>query len=377
MAHTKTAERAELLRKAQTIIDGAKASNRDFTATEEKQVEGYFTEIEKIDEWAAAAKKSDATMARLTAFGGEGPGDRERHNGLGFDATEVKNGLSLALRQKSSYGFNMPFRKEAITSASVSQEAIGNTVVNVPPGSSATALRELFDQQTTANANIKYYVMGQGSGAAIVPEGGLKPELSFDLEPKELSLDKIAVRFTYTDELSQDATFLISYILKEATRSVLLEENRLVLAKLSAAAGALTSTGAKAQAIDTIAGAIGAAEASNGLSPTRIIANPLDIAAIRTLKSTGSGEYTMDPLSGTPSSVHGVPLTSTPAIPAGTMYLTTPGLGVFYSHTSGLRVESGFATGDWEHNRVSTRVEERVHPAIIQPTYLTKITLTA
>lgn len=368
-------ERAELLAKIDSRVKSAQSENRNFTPDEEANSKSDLARVKEITARQAAAKSADELMAAIGRAGAPNH-DYGYGDNVGYDGAQVKSGLVRALRQKSSYGFNIPFVKAAVTAGSLNLPGEGTQGYDAPPGTTAVALRDLLDLQTTASGNIRYYVLDAGTGADVVPEGGLKPELAAGITPVDTSLDKIAVRFTYTDELAEDANFLVAYINREATRSVLLRENQLITDALAAATGALTSTGLKADVIDVIATAIGQAEATNGITPTRIIANPLDVAAIRTLKSSGSGEYAIDPLGAAPSGVHGVPLVPTAAIPAGTIYLTSPGVGAFYAHSSGLRVESGFSTGDWEHNRVTTRVEERVLPAIVRPTLLTKVTLT-
>ena len=371
------AERAELLGRIDARIKSAQDTGRELTKSEETETEAELGRVKEIDRWQKEAKAADSLMASLGRGYSAGTGyDREAGRGTGYDAEQVKTGLVSALRQKSSYGFNMPFVKAAVTAGGLSLPSAGTQTYEAPPGTTAVALRDLLDLQITDSGNIRYYVLDAGNGADVVPEGGLKPELTAGITPVDKNLDKIAVRFTYTDELAEDANFLVAYINREATRSVLLRENQLIADALEAVAGSMTGTGAKGDVIDVIAAAIGAAEATNGITPTRIIANPIDVADIRTLKASGSGEYAIDPLSSAPAGVHGVPLVPTAAIPAGTIYLTSPGLGAFYAHTSGLRVEAGYATGDWEHNRVTTRVEERVLPAIVRPSLLTKITLT-
>lgn len=373
----KKAERAELLRKAQAVINGAKASNREFTASEEKQVEGWFSEIEKIDEHITAAKSADAIMARL---GGQVPldpwdsGDRERGS-FGFDTEKVKTDLASAIRSKSSFGFDAPLRKAAITAGPLTLPASGTGVADTPPGDSVFALRDLLNTQATESATVRYYRLGLGSGADVVAEGALKPELVSSIDSVDAAVQKLAVTFKFSDELAEDAQFLIEYILREATRAVLRRENRLILDAFNTAPGILTSTSTQALVLDTLAGAIGAAEATNGISPNRIVAHPVDLAHLRLIKSSGSGEYVSDPLSAGPTTIHGVPVTSTPAATPGAMWLLAPGVGTLYTRGL-LRIESGFVADDWQRNLVSTRVEERILPAIVRPSLATKITLT-
>ena len=76
-----------------------------------------------------------------------------------------------------------------------------------------------------------------------------------------------------------------------------------------------------------------------------------------------------------PTTLHGVPLTSTASVPAGTAYLVSTGAGIFYRRGP-LRVESGFTGDDWVKNLLTVRVEERVLPAVVRGELVSKLTLT-
>lgn len=369
-------ERTELFAKQKTILERVKADGHETVpAADMRILDAIDSRRKEIDAELAAVKADEELIQRLSnswrASGGDTGADWRD-----FDFDQIKDGLARSISSKGSYGFNMPFTKAAITAGALDIGPSGEDISVAPPGDSAVALRDLFTVKPVDVPIVRYYKVALGSGADIVAEGGEKPELTTGITPVDAELSKIAVRFTYTDELAQDANFLISHIGREAMRSVMRRENTLILATLDAETNALTATGAEGDVIDVLAEAIGAAEATNGLTPARILANPADVAAIRTLKASGSGQYAIDPLTSAPTAVHGVQLVPVPAVEAGTLYLTTPGLGVFYAHRSGLRVESGFAAGDWEHNRASARVEERVLPTIHQPSLLTRVTLT-
>lgn len=364
--------RAELLKAAQSIINQAKGADRDLTRGEQATVEGYFQQIDAIDARAksAEAREADAIMKRMEAMGASGGG------AVQFDAADVKDGLTSAIRSKGSFGFNMPFTKAALTTSGLDLPGNGSTVSDVPLGTAVVALRELLQVEKVDVGHVRYYTMGAGA-ADVVAEGAKKPDLGATITPEDAALQKIAATFTFTDELAQDAGFLVDHIQHEALRSVLVRENALIVSAFDSAVGTLTSSGPAADALDVIAGAIGAAEASNGLSPAMVILNPLDLAAIRTAKASTGGSYHVDPLAAGPSTVHGVPLAATPAVASGTAYLVSGGAGVFYAHTSDLRVETGYTGDDWIYNRVTTRVEERVLPAVVRPSLLTQITFTA
>lgn len=364
-------KRAELLQSAQTMINRAKADRRDLTSDELAQVESCFDQIEQIDNQSKSqrAQDADALMAKIATNCGPHSFDVED-----FDQENVKEGLTRALRSKSSFGFNMPFTKAPLTGGGLDLPSVGGTVSDNPVGAGVVALRDLLQPQAAEGGTVRYYTIGEG-GADVVAEGALKPDLGASITPHDAQLLKIATTFTFTDELVQDAGFLVEHVRREAVRAVLLEENAQVVAAFEAATGALTSTGPVASAIDVLAGAIGSAQATNGETPSVIVMNPLDLAAIRTAKASTAGSYFVDPLAAVPSAIHGVPLAATPAVASGKAYLVSAGAGVFYT-LGQLRVESGYTGDDWIHNRVTTRVEERVLPVVIRPSLLTKVTLT-
>lgn len=361
-------EASQIVAKMKPIVEAAKAEGRDFTADEAVKVKTWKRRLDEIAEWEDQAKAADAVMHRIKSHGPiEGFAE-----GVG-DADGVKDGLARAVRSKGSFGFNMPMVKEALTVGAIGLPSTGQTVSDPLPATAAVALRDLFDQQAAASGSVRYYTVSSGS-ADVVAEGGLKPDLGANVEGHNAELVKLATTFSFTDELAEDANWMVSHITREAIRAILVRENALIVAALDATTGALTSTGPVGSAIDVVAGAIGAAEATNGVTPARVVLNPLDLAEVRTAKASTGGSYHVDPLAAGPSTIHGVPLVATPAVAQGSGYMLSPGVGVFYSRNSGLRVETGFTGDDWVHNRVTTRVEERVLPAVIRPSLLTKIT---
>jgi hypothetical protein len=86
-------------------------------------------------------------------------------------------------------------------------------------------------------------------------------------------------------------------------------------------------TGAVADGLDLVATGIGGAEARDGITPSALIADPVDVAGMRKLRANGPGAYVLDPLAASPSAVHGVPMVSSPVTPAGTMWLGSPAAG--------------------------------------------------
>lgn len=91
---------------------------------------------------------------------------------------------------------------------------------------------------------------------------------------------------------------------------------------MTAASGVLTASGTMAAALDVLAGAIGTQQSVNGVTPDAVILNPVDLAKLRTSKSSGSGEYQLgDPMTAGAATLWGIPVLPTPAAAAGTVWL--------------------------------------------------------
>ncbi len=382
--------RAALLKEAESIVTRVKATGQHaVSGADQARVTDLLAEVDKIDEHRKKAADADALMARLCSH--------TAPDGAGFDSPDmpgVKEGLARAVASKSTFGYNLPIksgRDLALKSFSTTTSADGSSVARIgdtaqaggaggvslaPDAATSTPLRDLFPVTTTANGVERYYKFSVGRGADVVAEGGIKPELDTSVTPVTEALQKIAVRFQFTDELAQDAAFLVNYLQQLAARAVLARENKLILDLLDAQTEALTSTGTEDKAVDVLAGAIAAAQATNGLNPGTIVANPVDVAKIRMVKAAGSGEYAIDPMAAAAPTIHGVPLASTAAATPGTIYLLSPGFGHFYQHATGLRVEVGATGDDFITNQMTCRVEERVLPVVLQPTLITRVKLT-
>lgn len=359
-------ERRALLSEAQAITERAKADGRDFVGDEQATVEAKLDRVREIDDWRAKAAGTEDIMSRIAKTG-----DVSLLDGGGF--TEEKGALLKSLRNRSPYTAHV--ERKALSTVGLSLPSSGEGVAGAQPGTAATALRDLFQQIPTESPTIRYYVVGPVTGGPdVVAEGALKPEMVGQVTPKDAAMVKLAGRFVHTTEMDDDAPFILSEIFRQALLTLVRRENQLVLDTMDAATGVATAEGPAAKALDAIAGAIGFQESVNGLTPDALVINPVDLAALRTVKSSGSGEYTLDPLGSGPAAIFGVPVLPTPALEAGTVWLLRKEAGLFYQRKQ-VAIVSAPAGDDMNYNRVTTVVEERVLPVITQPGLLTKITL--
>lgn len=372
-------ERQALLDEARQVVEKVKAEHRDLTTAETVEVDRAFATVKAWDEESRKSREQfDAWLAATSHTSGDMFIDDDRH---GLFTDSEKAAFVHAIRSKTSFSATVPLTsrrlKAPMDTGALELPGVGTSVVANPDPKSTIALRDLLTPAVAGGPTVRYYTIGEpGVGdVAIVAEGGLKPEAEVAYAPVDAELVKLATRFTITDELREDAGFLLTEIQSSVLRAVLARENKLIVDTIAATSGILTGTGAAATLLDILADEIGASEAINGQTPTALVLNPSNLASVRIAKASTGGSYFIDPLAAGPTMIHGVPLISTPAVAAGTAYLLTQGFGTFYTRGS-LRVEAGHTGDDFIYNRSTIRAEERVLPVVNRPNLVTAITLT-
>ena len=262
--------------------------------------------------------------------------------------------------------------KAALTSGTL----LPTAGIGVEPGlfPNAFPLATLFRTEPAGGPSIRYYVLDAAT-AGVVAEGVAKPDSGVTITPKDVLLKKVATTVRFSDELSEDASFLIPYLQGELVSAVITRENQEILATFNATSGVLTGTGATSTALDVVADAIAGQEAINGSAPSAVVVNPVVMAALRKVKTDTGGAYMIDPLTAGPPTIHGVQVISTPATAAGTAWVVG-GQGVVIYRRGQISAEIGMNADDFQTNTRTMRVEERFATAVVRPSYLTKLTLT-
>jgi HK97 family phage major capsid protein len=362
-------QRAAELDAAKALVEKVKSAGRPLTADERATIEQHIKNVDAFDLQIRAANESMAVLKRISQIHPDLEHIEDTPDGEMF-TEDQKSGLVRAARTKGSFGTLV----KAPTLGGSLLPTTGTRVSDAPNALGARPLRGLFTEAVAGGPTVRYYTLSTGT-AAVVPEGTLKPDAGVVTTAVDKPLVKIAATFQVSDELAEDAGFLINAIARAVTTGVLAKENQQIVAALGGTSGVVTATGDTDAAIDVFAGAIGQQEAVNGITPTALVINPTDLAVVRQTKASTGGTYFVDPLAAGPSAIHGVPLISSAATAAGTAYLVSSGAGVFYSR-GGLRIESGFNGDDWSKNLMTVRVEERVLPAVVRPELITKVTLT-
>lgn len=356
-------ERSNTIAHAQKIIDRAKTENRDLTTAEQSSVEADFDRIHELDKQIKGRTLADSVMKLGTS---EWPNPEHE---TGLFSEEAKAGLLTAVKTRTAY------RTEIDRKALTSNTLLPPSGTGVQPGlhPNIYPVADLFRNEAADGPVQRYYRVTAGT-AEVVAEGAQKPDSGTTFAAIDVPLKKIAALSKVSDELSQDAAFLLAYLADDLRSAVISKENEEIVAAFTAS-GILTDSGAADTVLDLVGSAIAAQESISGTTPTAVIAHPLQVAAIRAMKASTAGTYHVDPWTAGPPSLHGLRLVSTPAVAAGTVWVVSSQALVVYRRGP-VTVETGLDGTDFSFNLRTVIAEERMAPAVVRANGITEITLT-
>lgn len=242
-----------------------------------------------------------------------------------------------------------------------------------------TRVADLMPTAAATSSSVDYYVLAGSTSAATVSEGNLKPESTVGATLKTLPMAKIATFAKATSEALADFPAFMSVLSGDLVAGIVLEESRQILTGSGVAPnmqGILGTSGLLVQA--TAAGTDPLVALSTAITtlrtgssfvaePTAIVMHPTDLNKLRILKASGSGQYIAgNPFAAGPTTVWGIPVTTTTAIAAGTALVADfNSLGVVY-------VREGVNVRTDPYSMITSNVtvivaEERLAVAVVRP----------
>ena len=327
-------ERSRLLSHARHIVETAKANgDRDLTTHEAAQVEADIANVKALD----AGTKSPSLVERVMALGSSDDFDCEGNpRGAGLFSGEAKTGIVSAIKSRQAFRTELP-AKAALTTGSLLPTSGALVQGGLHPNT--YPLAALFQNVPAEGPTQRYYKMTSGS-AAVVAEGALKPDAGVSITAVDLALAKIATTAQFSDEMAEDAPFLVQHLSNELTAAVLAAENAAILATFAGTSGIATASSTTAAVVDGLADVIASAEAVSGITPAAIVCAPSVVATIRKAKASTAGSYMVDPLTAGPTTIHGVLVITSPIVAATIAWVIEPS-GVIVYRRGGLTVEVG------------------------------------
>ena len=396
--------------KANAIAELAKSENRQVSAEEVGQIRAFVEEIKGFDLQMKAANEAHdllASIGQSPAFQNVSPDDAGA-KALGLGSFFQKNvGEKLMQAKGQRFSLSAPEYKAATDTHLTSTLGANGIILPqydmniVDTVKRRLTIADLLGSGTLTSNAITYFTESPDSeieGAfTTVAEGAAKPQLHFpNYDPVTEVLKKIAGFIKISDEMTEDAAFLVSEIEGRLMYQLLLfEENQLLngdglgtnIKGLLNRTGLQTETAAdNTDNHDALFRAITKVQTGAELEADGIVINPLDYQNFRLSKDLNGqyfaggifgGQYGTGPYMENPP-LWGKRVVVTPAITAGTVLVGAFKQADTVYRKGGIRVEATNTEGnDFTNNKVTIRAEERLTLAVRRPAAHVVLTLSS
>lgn len=379
------------------------AKGRELTDEEMTEVEAKAGEVEELVKKIERAEKGDALLRSIEGIGVTEPVGGSAVQAKSIGEHFVKHaGEKLAALRGSKGAVDAPEFKAAsdvhVIPSSI-QPALTDIDTNIVTGvRRRLTVADLLGVESISGNAITYFVEGALEGDFTgVAEGAKKPQLHYgDPTPVTEALQKIAAFIKESDEILEDAPWLVSAINSRLLYNLaLFEENQLLsgagtsgnLRGLLNRVGIQTETATdKTDNADALFRAITKTATGSGLEADGIVIHPTDYQTLRLSKDSNGqyfgggffyGQYGQGGITEQPP-VWGMRTVVTPAIAQGTALVGAYAQAGSVIRKGGVRVESTNTDGeDFIYNRVTVRAEERLALAVRRPAAFVKVTLSA
>lgn len=398
-------EREAVAAKARQIAEKAKGEDRALTPEEISQVTDFVTEIKEFD---ARIKSSMDTQALLDSIQSMPAVEKKEADGsdIALGQYFVKGAFGELNQFKGKRGMNivLPEFKAAtdthLTTTTGQGIILPEYDLNIVRGKRQRPfLADWLGSGTLAGNTLVYFTESPEIEGAVtsVAEGAKKPQLHFpDYDPVTETLKKIAGYIKISDEMTEDAAFLVSEIEGRLLYQLQLEEENQLLngtgtgtnvRGLLNRSGIQTETAAgQGDVFDAIFRAMTKVETATDLVADGIAINPADYQALRLTKD-GNGQY----LAGGPFQgqygnggildnppIWGKRTIVTPAIAQGTIVVGAGALGATVYRKGGLSLQATNTNeDDFVNNKITILGEERIALAVRRPSAFVRITIGA
>lgn len=354
--------------------------------------EGDTAAIERADEITEELSELDAHLAKaaekaqVLAALGESKTNRSE-GAIKMESKSLVERLGDAIKSAGIERGNRPgtavvelkAATDTITNPNPGAVEISDRIVAVPNG--ALQVRDLFPTEQVSTPTFGFFKVTTDGLPGAVAEDGEKPQVSAESELVTMAVKKLAYIQKFSDEILEDYPRLVDVMRNRGLYNLdLVEENQLINGTGTGndltgllAAGISTATYANGGDAVAKAEAILAAKmkikADTGYDAEAIIMNPADFLELRLAKDAneqymgggffqneyGNGGYQQIP------EIWGMKVALSPYLAAGSIIVGAFAQSAAVAIRGGRRLEVGYDQDDFSHDRVSTRVEERLN----------------
>lgn len=232
---------------------------------------------------------------------------------------------------------------------------------------------------TPIGTNVYEFVQYQASlstnAAAPVDEGAAKPQSQYQFELKQTSPIVLAHTAKFSQQLVDDTVVLSNFAPAKMRQQIALLSDAQVLNGSGSGTnldGLFTQAtvggvGGYMIANDKVSYGVAAMRAA-GYSPSFIVANPLDVLAVRAVKDTTGQPLQYNQFFG------GLPIIESPNVVSGHV-LIVDGRGVSVLNRTGVTFLLGYDGTDFSHNLITARCEVRLGLAVYDTGAIVKIAI--
>ncbi|QAB18785.1 phage major capsid protein [Leucobacter muris] len=396
-------ERKAVAEKARGILATAEQAGEGFTPEQIEELKSFTAEIKAYDE---QIKSSMDAQSLLDSIDQMPEVEKKEADGSEIRIGQhfIKSAFGELNRLKGTRGMNLVLPEFKAATDTHLTTTTGQGIIlpeydlNIVKGKRQRPfLAEWLGTGTLTGNTLVYFTespLVEGA-AGTVAEGSKKPQLHFpDYDPVTETLKKVAGYIKISDEMTEDAAFLVSEIEGRLLYQLqLAEEDQLlngtgtgtnVLGLLNRS-GIQTETAAgEADVFDAIFRAMTKVETATDLVADGVAINPIDYQKLRLTKD-GNGQYIAggpfqgqygngDQLDNPP--IWGKRTIVTPAIAQGTVLVGAGQLAATVYRKGGLTLQATNTNeDDFVNNKITILGEERLALAVRRPSAFVKVTI--
>lgn len=382
----------EYAQRRSEVIGFAKELPEDATAEQAEAIDAELGFIEAEDERRSKLAEIEKRNMQKVSAGAASPVEAakvkedgmERAASLGEHFVQFRKEHKSADNRYIATPYDMRAAGDPTTTSGVVATQYDKEVVRKPE--TPLAVLDLFPRKSISEPVYTWTVYKQKTGAAgKTAEGATKNKITYEYEQKSATLQKITGLIKMTEELFEDAPYLVDAINGDLVDDLNAARQTTAVADLLATSGIATAsvtTTAGKEAINILDGIIDAAadiEDATGIAPTAVIVTPAIWKTIRKAKNT-LDEY----MAGNPfgdsrySRLFEMQFAKSADLTANHVVV-----GAFVnravelaSKADGVRVDSTNSNDtDFEKNLVSVRAESREIVAVKRPACFCDITV--